>query len=1008
MSNFKEICAVPTDFGVSFTKFKSDKTGLTVVLADVEAPTVNGYFTLATEAFDDFGCPHTLEHLVFLGSEQYPYKGVLDSLANRAFAQGTNAWTDVDHTCYTILTAGSKGFLNLLPIYVDHILYPTLTESGYYTEVHHINGKGENAGVVYSEMQGCQSAGYERLHNRMKQLIYPETCGYRSVTGGLMERLRELSSDQIRDYHKSYYRPDNLCLVITGKVDREELMKTLEEVESSILKKGPLSPMQRPWISTGDFPNLKEHIEETVLFADEDESSGTLMIAWNGPLSNEHFVQKELEVLNAYLTDSSVSVLQKEFVEIEEPLCTDVDFYISDHLKSTLTFTASSVPVEEMENLTTEFFQTLNRLVQDKEIDMTRMATVIEKEILGLLKSAETDAHDTAAAVAISDFLYGSEDGMSLKDSVKDQEYLNTLAGYTAEDWLAVLKKWYIDSPHLILYGKPSAEFAEQQSKEESQRIEKQREDLGPEVLEELQKKLDESTAQNDVAIPKGLLENFAIPPISSIRFIDLITARNNDSNIQNAIQHYVDQDQAKVPLFIQYDHIKSQFVEVSAYISGASIPSHLLLYTRLFLYCIFSLPIEKDGEVVSFEDVVKGLEEDTVSYDAELGTSPYGFKELVVFKLKAKLSNYGRVIEWLKDILWHTQFTTERLKIVATQILGDLPQAKREGYSMAANTMQALELDPSQSLFAASNILYQQEFLQKVLQRLEEEPEKVMDDLNAYRAALCLPENIKLHVSGDILRLASPRASFQVFPCEELKGSWAPIRLAKDTLSAAGQTPGQRGLIVNLPAVESTFSFHSTRGPSEFGDPDIAPTLVMMELLDAMEGIFWKLIRGKGLAYSTRLRESVESGLLYFSVYNSPDAFKAFEQAKWVIEQLGSGEMKIDPSAVDGAKSAVIYGLVNKESTMDSAARLSFESQVLMAMPASYNHDMMSAVQRVTMEDLQRVLNQYFVNMFNAETSNVVVVSTPSKLGDIQEAFQKIGFSMKSIHLSEIKPEGL
>lgn len=36
---------------------------------------------------------------------------------------------------------------------MDHILYPTLTDSGCYTEVHHINGKGEDAGVVYSEMQ---------------------------------------------------------------------------------------------------------------------------------------------------------------------------------------------------------------------------------------------------------------------------------------------------------------------------------------------------------------------------------------------------------------------------------------------------------------------------------------------------------------------------------------------------------------------------------------------------------------------------------------------------------------------------------------------------------------------------------------------------------------------------------------------------------------------------------------------------------------------------------------
>lgn len=36
---------------------------------------------------------------------------------------------DTDHTCYTMTTAGSEGFLTLIPIYLDHILYPTLTVS---------------------------------------------------------------------------------------------------------------------------------------------------------------------------------------------------------------------------------------------------------------------------------------------------------------------------------------------------------------------------------------------------------------------------------------------------------------------------------------------------------------------------------------------------------------------------------------------------------------------------------------------------------------------------------------------------------------------------------------------------------------------------------------------------------------------------------------------------------------------------------------------------------------
>ena len=48
---------------------------------------VDGYLAIATEASCDDGCPHTLEHLIFMGSEDFPVKGMLDQLANRSFAQ---------------------------------------------------------------------------------------------------------------------------------------------------------------------------------------------------------------------------------------------------------------------------------------------------------------------------------------------------------------------------------------------------------------------------------------------------------------------------------------------------------------------------------------------------------------------------------------------------------------------------------------------------------------------------------------------------------------------------------------------------------------------------------------------------------------------------------------------------------------------------------------------------------------------------------------------------------
>ena len=56
-------------------------------------------------------------------------------IANRCFAKGTNAKTGSDNTCYDLETAGSEGFLNLLPIYLDHVLNPTLNDSFFVTEV---------------------------------------------------------------------------------------------------------------------------------------------------------------------------------------------------------------------------------------------------------------------------------------------------------------------------------------------------------------------------------------------------------------------------------------------------------------------------------------------------------------------------------------------------------------------------------------------------------------------------------------------------------------------------------------------------------------------------------------------------------------------------------------------------------------------------------------------------------------------------------------------------------
>jgi Zn-dependent M16 (insulinase) family peptidase len=129
------------------------KSSMRVVICNIPGPLCQADIILPTECFDNKGLPHCLEHLIFMGSEKYPERGFLDKLANLCVAQGTNAWTDRDHTAYSAVTAGKEGLIRLLPVFLDHVLRPTLTDLQFQTEIYHVDGEGKQGGVVFCEMQ---------------------------------------------------------------------------------------------------------------------------------------------------------------------------------------------------------------------------------------------------------------------------------------------------------------------------------------------------------------------------------------------------------------------------------------------------------------------------------------------------------------------------------------------------------------------------------------------------------------------------------------------------------------------------------------------------------------------------------------------------------------------------------------------------------------------------------------------------------------------------------------
>ncbi|TFK57173.1 hypothetical protein OE88DRAFT_1650788 [Heliocybe sulcata] len=1023
--NFDLVRRFKLDFSdVEVSKWKSRTTGLTVVHLDYEAPIVNGYFVVATEIFDDSGCPHTLEHLVFMGSEKYPYKGIIDHLANRGFSNGTNAWTDTDHTAYTVSTAGEQGFLQLLPIYVDHILYPTLTKAGFVTEVHHVDGEGHDSGVVYSEMQGRENTSGDLMALKMQRLLNPPGSAYRSETGGLMEALRVLTIEQIRQYHGTYYVPHNLSLIVCGKLSSgtTSLLKLVEEqVDPRIVahgqNKGVRPPgWKRPFVETksAERTGIKEDVKESVEFPEKDESVGEVMINYVGPKPNAFLERKGLDILSTYLTSSPVAPLNKEYIETESPLCTYI--YFGEDTRATcvdLPIYIGSVPTEHIDTFG-ERLRTSFKRIAEKGFDMERMSMVINRDERQLRSKLESAKGDTFSGSVITDFLYGKEDASELLPAMDEINYYNVLKKWTNAEWVALLQKYYIAQPSVTVVGKPSAAMADKLENDEKARIAAQKEKLGPEGLKQKAKELDDAKTEHEKPIPDDILTAFPVPDVKSISWITVKSVQESGSGRAPArfetdpeLARYIGQDGAELPFFVQYDHVQSDFVTIHAYFSLANLPDRLRPHLSAYLASFFSLPIKRaTGEELSHEEVVNRLDDETVSYEVNLGTAvPSGFPELLRVSIKTEAGMYEKAVAWLKDLLYGSKFDKERLQVTAAKIQQSLPELKRDGNTVLSSFQTDLLYDETSSTRAGA-LLAQMEFIPKIMQQLQESPEAVTKEFEELRQYITEPSGVRFSVSGNILGLPEPRGVWRKhFGNVILETPLAPVKLSSESLSAVGKNPVKRAVVVSLPTIESSFTSHTTKGIQGFAHPEYPALRVAMEVLNATESYLWRYIRGSGLAYGAYVSADTESGFTSFSLYRSSNAVQGFEQAAKVVRGLVDGSIDLPQTSIDAAKSSIVYGVAKAVSTASRAAAVSFSNQALKGLPQDYNVKLLEKYQAVTKQDVLASLKDHFLPLFDPSSSVAVIATAPGKAGPISDELSKLGFQVEKRTL-QVDPE--
>lgn len=164
------------------------------------------------------GVSHFLEHMMFKGTPRRSSVDVnreLDELGSQS-----NAYTSEEHTVYYISILPENQFhaLDLL----SDMMRPTLHEDDFVTEKQ----------VILEEIAMYDDQPpYGAMEKLSEEFFGNHPLATRVL--GTKESVTNLTASAMRDYHAARYAPNNLCLVATGAVDFDQLVRDTQRLTES-------------------------------------------------------------------------------------------------------------------------------------------------------------------------------------------------------------------------------------------------------------------------------------------------------------------------------------------------------------------------------------------------------------------------------------------------------------------------------------------------------------------------------------------------------------------------------------------------------------------------------------------------------------------------------------------------------------------------------------------------------------------------------------------------------
>ena len=256
---------------------------------------------------DQRGLAHFMEHMNFNGTKNFPENKLVDFLQSIGikFGQHLNAYTSFDETVYMLPVPLDKpGNLDSgLKVMEDWAFNALLTDKEIEKE----------RGVVLEELRLGLGADKRMLDQYLPKLAYNSRYADR-LPIGKKEILQNFKPEALRRFHKDWYRPDLMALVVVGDVNVDEMEQKIKANFSKY--QNPANARKRV---DYEVPNHKETLISIATDADATSSSAQFYIKDDGPAKPDVTVNDYQKSIVEQLAATIVNNRLQELTNSEKP-----------------------------------------------------------------------------------------------------------------------------------------------------------------------------------------------------------------------------------------------------------------------------------------------------------------------------------------------------------------------------------------------------------------------------------------------------------------------------------------------------------------------------------------------------------------------------------------------------------------------------------------------------------------------------------------------------------------